>query len=258
MENKINTINHSKEIVILEINNPPVNALSSDLLLELRDKLIKINKSKAIQVVIITSSLIHFSAGADLKERSIMDNKTVNNALDLFNDSFNLIERSTKITICALNGYVLGGGAELSLCCDFRLGSEDMIFGFPEVSIGIIPGAGGTQRLAKLIGIANAKYLIMTAEKINSKTALQFGLISNVCKRNKLIFESIKLSNKILSNAPIALINAKKAINSLYNTNIDYELKNERKYYNRTINTADRKEALNAFNEHRKPKWRNK
>ena len=83
-------------------------------------------------------------------------------------------------------------------------------------------------------------------------------MISNVCKRNKLIFESIKLSNKILSNAPIALINAKKAINSLYNTNIDYELKNERKYYNRTINTADRKEALNAFNEHRKPKWRNK
>ena len=115
-----------------------------------------LESNKAIRVVILKSDIDHFSAGADLKQRSIMNEEAGVDALNAFRECFSDIENSTKITICSINVYCLGGGAELSLCFDFRIASDDSIIGFPEVSIGIIPGAGGSQRLPRLIGLSNA------------------------------------------------------------------------------------------------------
>ena len=240
----------------LSINRPPVNALSFDLLLELKNNLISL-KDKKIRVLIISTCNDHFSAGADLKERKIMSKKDSGNALDNFNDCFNLLENFYSPVICAINGFCLGGGAELASACDIRLGSEDAMIGFPEVSIGIIPGAGGTQRLPKIIGLPNAKYWIYTAKKFTAQEAFEYGFLNFLTKKEELINKSINIANSIISNAPIAVCAAKKAINNGYNKDIDSALDNERMSYNVALNTKDRDEALDAFLNKRKPIWRN-
>ena len=250
--------NINNEICIIKLNRAPVNALSFDLLKELKEYIIKINSNKNIKVLIIASNIKHFSAGADLKERKILSLNDSELALDNFNDCFNIIENFSRPVICAINGYCLGGGAELALACDIRIGSRDCIIGFPETSIGIIPGAGGTQRLPKIIGISNAKYWIYTAEKFNATEAKNVGFLNFVVNKNKLLDYSIDIAKKILLNAPIAVKCSKSAINNGYGTSLNKGLNVERKSYKIALNTSDRNEALNAFNEKRNPKWENK
>ena len=253
------TIKRNDGVLIIELNRAPVNALSFNYLKEIKSEFLKAEKDNNIHIIIMRSNLKHFSAGADLKERSIMNSKESQKALDNFNDCFNIIENSNKITICAINGYCLGGGAEMALSFDIRLASEDAIIGFPEVSIGIIPGAGGTQRLQKIIGYSNSKYWIYTAKKFNSLESKEYGFINFISKNKIELFkESESIANKILGNAPIALKSAKKAINDGYYMNIVNGLKSERNNYNVSVNTDDREEALDAFINKRKPKWRNR
>ncbi|MDC1051011.1 enoyl-CoA hydratase-related protein [Candidatus Marinimicrobia bacterium] len=244
-------------ICLLSLEKSPVNALSYDLLLSLNNVFKDINNDKNIRVVILKSSLKHFSAGADLKERKIMSKSKSGDALDNFNNCFNTIESISKPTICIINGYCLGGGAEMALSFDFRIGLEDCIIGFPEVGLGIIPGAGGTQRLPKILGISNAKYWIYTAKKFNSTKALEFGFLNFVSNKKSSLNMAISLANEIISNAPIAVSSAKKAINTGYNLDIESGLLEERECYKISLNTKDRDEALDAFINKRKPKWSN-
>ena len=244
-------------ICFLQINRPPVNALSYNLLKELRIKLIKL-QNENFRILIIGTENPHFSAGADLKERKIMSKEESGDALDNFNDCFNTLDEFSKPVICLINGFCLGGGAELAASCDIRIGADDSIIGFPEVSIGIIPGAGGTQRLPRIIGISNAKYWIYTAKKFNAQESYDYGFLNFITTKDNLNKFSIKLANEIIKNAPIAVSSAKKAITKGYNKNINIGLIEERKAYEISLNTQDRDEALSAFNEKRLPIWRNK
>ena len=246
-------------ICFLKINRPPVNALSFELLYDLKSLINKLSSDNTLNVLIIGTDNKHFSAGADLKERRIMSIDDASEALDNFNDCFNAIEQFHKPVISALNGYCLGGGAELALSCDLRVGSNDCIIGFPEVSIGIIPGAGGTQRLPNIIGLSNSKYWILSAKKFTSKEAYNYGFLNFVTSNEDLHKQSIKLATRIAMNAPIALTSAKLSINDsiLENCMID-KLKIERNYYNKCLNSKDRIEALDAFINKRQPKWENK
>ncbi len=257
MNDVIHTTIDEQGICIISLNRKPVNALSYDLLNDLKKIFIKLNANISIRAVIIKSDLDHFSAGADLKERKIMSKDDAGTALDNFNDCFNAIESLNVPTICLINGYCLGGGAELSLACDFRIASNDALIGFPEVSIGIIPGAGGTQRLPKLIGLSNAKYWIYSALKFKAEDALSYGFVNFICVSSELLERGIDLANKIIKNAPIAIKSSKKAINEGYNMSIKDGLKVERNNYNISLNTKDRDEALDAFINKRKPNWKN-
>ena len=244
-------------IGILTLARAPLNALSSDFLIDITNKMKDIPKSKC-RVLIINSGLDNFSVGADLKERKIMSKSQSKEALNIFNDCFNSIEDLDIPTICLINGYCLGGGTELSLSCDIRIGSNDTIIGLPETSIGIIPGAGGTFRLPRIIGLQNAKYWIYTAKKFNSEEAKNFGFLMNNVDKDKLLDSGLSIANDILKNAPIAVKSSKKAINSsLYEKNRNCTLKNERDNYNKSLNTKDRDEALDAFINKRKPVWNN-
>mgnify|MGYP006111050289 FL=1 len=247
----------SNNICIISLLRAPVNALSFELLLSLKKIFKQIDCDDSIRVVIIKSSLNHFSAGADLKERKIMSKDDSGRALDNFNDCFNVIENLSKPTICIINGYCLGGGAEMALSCDFRIGERDCIVGFPEVSIGIIPGAGGTQRLPKIIGISNAKYWIYTSKKFNCEESYNYGFLNFISDKDKSLKMAISIANDIIDNAPIAISSAKKAINNGYNSDIKKGLDAERKSYKISLNTKDRDEALEAFITKRKPVWSN-
>jgi len=257
MNNHISYKVNKDGICFVELNREPVNALSFDFLKSIKNTFISINNNKSVKVVILKSSLTHFSAGADLKERKIMSKNEASKALDNFNDCFNTIENLHQPTICLISGYCLGGGAELSLAFDFRIGSDDSLIGFPEVSIGIIPGAGGTYRLPKIIGFSNAKYWILTAKKFNSKEAKSFGFLNFCVDKENLDVFATNLALDIIANAPIAIRSAKKAINQSFNCKIDDGLKIERKNYKVSLDTKDRDEALKAFIEKRKPVWNN-
>ncbi len=236
----------------------PVNALSFDLLRDLKNLFLEFNTNNKIRIIIIKSSVKHFSAGADLKERKIMSLTDASKALDNFNDCFNVIENCKYPTICVINGYCLGGGAELALACDLRIGNENSIIGFPEVSIGIIPGAGGTYRLPKVIGYSNAKYWILSAKKFNSTQALKYGFLNFVFDDKLIKLETNKIAASIISNAPIAISSSKKSINKNFNKSLKEGLSIERECYNIALNSEDRNEALDAFINKRKAIWKNK
>ena len=146
----------------------------------------------------------------------------------------------------------------MSLCFDLRIASESAIIGFPEVSIGIIPGAGGTQRLPKLIGLSNAKYWIYTAKKFTAKECLDYKFINFITINQDLDLFTLKIAKEIIENSPIGVRCAKVAIDKGYSKSIKDGLKIERKEYNKSVDTEDRTEALSAFVEKRKPIWRNK
>ena len=246
-------------ICTLKINRPPVNALSYDLLNDLSLTVSLLDCDEKVKCLIICTDNKHFSAGADLKERKIMSKNDATDALDNFNLCFNTIESFENPVICAINGFCLGGGAELALSCDIRIGSEDSIVGFPEVTIGIIPGAGGTQRLPKTIGLSNSKYWILSGKKFNSTEAIDYGFFNFVKSKDELLDFSIEIAKQIIVNAPIAIKSAKSAINEGTEiSNINKKLELERMYYNTCLDSEDRLEALDAFYNKRKPKWENK
>ncbi|MAZ61294.1 MAG: enoyl-CoA hydratase [Candidatus Marinimicrobia bacterium] len=247
-----------KHIGCLTLSRSPFNALSSDFLLQIQNIIKDISKNLDCRVLIIKSSLDNFSVGADLKERKIMSKLESHKALDIFNNCFNSIENLNIPTICLVNGFCLGGGTELALSCDIRVVSYESQIGLPETSIGIIPGAGGTFRLPRVIGVQNAKYWIFTAKKFTGKETINYGFAINCVKFSNLFDEGMSIAKDILKNAPIAVKSAKKAINmSLFETNRDQCLKAERNNYKITLKSKDRDEALDAFLNKRKPNWNN-
>ena len=170
-------------------------------------------------------------------------------------DTFSMFEDIPKPTIAAINGYAFGGGLEMALACDIRIASENAIMGLTETSLAIIPGAGGTQRLPRIVGKAWAKELIFTARRITAKEALNIGLITHMVAKEDLLKEALKIAEEISANGPIAVAQAKFAINRGTEVDIKTGLEIESKAYEVVIPTKDRVEALKAFKEKRKPKF---
>ena len=196
-----------------------------------------------------------FCAGADIKERA---GNQITGA-DYFvaqkatHDLFRNIEEFEKPVIAAINGVALGGGLEIALCCDIRIASENARVGLPEIKLGVIPAAGGTQRLPRLIGEARAKELILTADLVDADTALRLGIVSRVVPQGELMASALSLAQRIAEHPPLAVRFAKRAINRGMQTDLDSGLEYERYAAAMIIDSEDRKEGMRAFVEKRKP-----
>lgn len=248
-------LNVEKHLAFITINHPEqLNCFDLEALTQLEEVIDEIKFNKNIRAVIITGAGEKaFSTGADLRERRTLSEKDVRRNVNLIRDVFSRIEELPQPTIAAVNGYAFGGGLELALACDLRIAVKEAIMGLTEVSLGIIPGAGGTQRLSRLIGISKAKELIFTARKISAEVARDFGIVNKVVESEQLLSASVELADEIIKNAPLAVTQAKFAIH--YGSNVDLKtgLAIESKAYEVIIPTKDRLEALEAFKEKRTP-----
>lgn len=216
---------------LVTLNRPEqLNCFDYETLIECEEIVEAISMDRDIRAVIFTGAGEKaFSAGADLKERRTLTEKEVRRNVRKIREVFTAIEELPQPTIAAINGYALGGGLELALACDFRYASQTAKLGLTEVSWAIIPGAGGTQRLTRLVGISKAKELILTARRVEAEQAEKIGLVNKVSEPDKLMEEAIELADEMMKNGPLAVIQAKHAINHGSNTDVHTGLAIEQK-----------------------------
>ncbi|OLN21273.1 hypothetical protein BTO30_15815 [Domibacillus antri] len=247
-------------IGIVQLHNPKrANALSAFLVNDLQETVRDIAADESLQAVIFTGGESKsFCAGADLKERQAMNEEEIRSYVTQLRNTFQEIAELPVPTIAAVKGLALGGGCELSLACDIRVIEEDALIGLTEVSWGIIPGAGGTQRLTQLIGSGMAKKLIFTAAKLRAEEAVRIGLAEEICKAGELELKALKIANLISANSGHAVRLAKAAIHGLLEDQMKHGLEKEWAMYQETIPHRDRLEGLAAFQEKRTPDYRKK
>jgi enoyl-CoA hydratase len=206
--------------------------------------------------VIITGNEQAFAAGADIKQMA--DKTTIDMLMGDQLSTWDQVKKTRKPIIAAVSGYALGGGCELALMCDMIIASETAKFGQPEIKLGTIPGAGGTQRLTKALGKAKAMELILTGRFISAEEALRFGLINKIVPVELLLHEAKTLALDIAEHSPIAVALAKDAINRSFETNLEEGLRSERKNFYLTFSSEDKKEGMAAFIEKRKAVFKGK
>ena len=241
------------QIGIITINRPKaLNALNSAVLDEL-DKTLDAVDQEAIRCLILTGAgEKSFVAGADIGEMSTLTKAQGEAFGKKGNDVFRKLETFPIPVIAAVNGFALGGGCEISMSCDIRICSENAVFGQPEVGLGITPGFGGTQRLARIVGSGKAKEMIYGARNIKAEEAYRIGLVNNVYPAEELMPAAKKLASTIARNAPIAVRNCKRAINEGIQVDMDQAIVIEEKLFGSCFETCDQKEGMNAFLEKRK------
>ncbi|MET3655782.1 enoyl-CoA hydratase-related protein [Sporosarcina psychrophila] len=247
-------------LAFVTLNRPgAMNAFNYDMLVELGQITESIRINPDIRAIIFTGSGDRaFSVGADLKERKTLTDLQVKRNLYKIGEVFSSIENLPQPTIAMMNGFAFGGGMELALACDFRIAADTALMGLTETGLAIIPGAGGTQRLPRLIGEAKALELILTARRMSAAEAHSYGVLTKIATPENLVQETADFADSILANGPIALQQAKFAIKHGMNVDLQTGLAIERKAYELTIPTEDRIEALNAFSEKRKPVFKGK
>lgn len=242
------------EVAVVTINRPKsLNALNSETLAELNALFTEIQNRKDIRVVILTGSGAKaFVAGADISEMvnaSAAEGRTMGL---LAKEAFCKLENMPQVTIAAVNGYALGGGCEISMACDIRVAAENAKFGQPETGLGILPGFGGTQRLARLVGKGRAKELIFTCDQIDAQEAYRIGLANKVVPQEELIDYCKAMAAKIMSKGSYAISLAKSAINAGADMDLANGLTMEADLFGLSFATADKKEGMTAFLEKRK------
>jgi methylglutaconyl-CoA hydratase len=243
-------------VVRVTLDRPEAkNALSRAVNLELARLATELGESRAVRVVILSGAGGAFSAGADLKERRGVAAADTGPYVDAISGAITAWAEMPRPTIAAMGGPALGGGLELALACDFRIAAEDAVMGLSEVRLGIMPGAGGTQRLARLIGVARAKELVMTGRRIDARRALEIGLVSRVVPASGLAAAADELAAELAGCAPLSLAMAKQAIDEGIGLPLDQGLALERRCYDVTLASEDRNEGLRAFAEKRPPRF---
>lgn len=249
-----------ESVAYVTLNRPEaMNAFNFQLLLELEQVVEGIRIDPEVRVVVFKASGDRaFSVGADLKERKTLTDSMVLRNLNKINDVFNMIDQLPHPTIAVINGFAFGGGMELALACDFRIAADSAIMGLTETGLAIIPGAGGTQRLPRLIGESKAMELILTARRLPADEALQIGLVTQTASMEALDDTVNAFIDSLLANGPIAIQQAKFAIKNGMMADLRTGLAIERKAYEMTLPTEDRIEALLAFSEKRKPVFKGK
>ncbi|UII32986.1 enoyl-CoA hydratase-related protein [Fulvivirga ulvae] len=251
------TPDYKPYIALIELNRPKeLNALNLQLMGELRDALKALDNDDNVRTIIITGNEKAFAAGADIKQ---MAGKSAVDMLKI--DQFSTwdqIRKTKKPLIAAVSGFALGGGCELAMTCDMIIASETAKFGQPEIKIGVMPGAGGTQRLTKAIGKAKAMELVLTGRFISGEEAMQYGLVNKVVPVEMYMHEAIKLAEEIAQMSPIAAQLAKESVNRSFETHLDEGLTFERKNFYLTFASEDQSEGMQAFIEKRKPEYKGK
>ena len=241
-------------LAIVRLNRPKVlNALNSTVIAELVDALENLDRDPAVRCIILTGNERAFAAGADISE---MADLTI--ADQLQRDQFaawDRIRRVRKPLIAAVSGYALGGGCEVALMCDLIVASETARFGQPEINLGIIPGAGGTQRWAQAVGKVRAMEVCLSGDAITAEQALAWGLVNRVTPADTYLDEARALALKLAAKPPLAVQLVKESVNAVFNDYLDRGLTAERKNFYLLFGTDDQKEGMRAFVEKRKPAW---
>ena len=253
---ELKTLLYEKEgsLRIITLNRPKtMNALDGELVSELIRVLDDIASDGEARVVIITGSEKVFAAGGDIAFMLQAQPLEGEQFVESVKTAFTKIEALSQPVIAAISGMALGGGCELALACDLRLAAEGTIFGQPEINLGIIPGAGGTQRLTRAVGPGWAKHLVMTGLSIDTETAFRIGLVTRVTAREDLMAEAKKLAGLLASKSPVALKAAKSCINLGQNVDLLSGLHYESKSLAFLFSTVDKQEGMRAFLEKRKP-----
>ncbi|MBL7777260.1 MAG: enoyl-CoA hydratase/isomerase family protein [Chitinophagales bacterium] len=246
-----------KHIALIELNRPKeLNALNRELMLDIRDTLRELDDDDNVRVIILTGGQKVFAAGADIKQMATAT------AIDMLNiDQFSTwdqIKRTKKPIIAAVSGFALGGGCELAMTCDMIVASETAKFGQPEIKIGTMPGAGGTQRLTRAVGKVQAMELVLTGKFLSAEDALSAGLINRIVPAELLLDETLVLAREIARQSPVAVKLAKEAVNQAFNSTLDEGLIFERKNFYLTFASEDQKEGMAAFVEKRNPEFKGK
>ncbi|MCM3669377.1 enoyl-CoA hydratase [Mesobacillus maritimus] len=248
----------SDGVAIVTLNRPEAaNALSKKMLIDFQSILAELKLDNEVRVVILTGAGDKaFCAGADLKERRGMTDTEAIQTVRLIGATITEVEALPQPVIAAINGVAFGGGLELALACDLRVGANEAKVGLTETSLAIIPGAGGTQRLPRLIGPGKAKELIYTAQRLTAEEAETIGILEYAVPWAQLMDKAVKLAKAMAKNGPLALVQAKKAINKGLEVDLATGLKIEELAYDVLIPTEDRIEGLTAFAEKRPPEYK--
>lgn len=246
--------NKHEHIALVRLNRPKVlNALSTDLMQELVDCFLELDQNPKVRVIILTGNERAFAAGADIAQ---MASAT---PVDQINDqrfrTWEMLRLVTKPIIAAVNGFALGGGCELAMSCDLIIASDEAKFSQPEIKIGTIPGAGGTQRLTRAIGKSKAMLMVLTGDMIDAKTAYEWGLVAKIVPSITLLQETFEIAKTISDRAPVAVRLAKEAVNKSFEMSLKDGMDFERRNFYLTFSSADQKEGMKAFIEKREPKY---
>ena len=245
----------TRRVGLARINNPKaLNALNSTLVTELMDALAEFDTNDEVGAIVVTGDERAFAAGADIKEMSEAS------AVEMFKrdfiSTFDRIKGIKKPVIAAVSGWCLGGGNELAMSCDMIVASETARFGQPEINLGVIPGAGGTQRLTKALGKAIAMEMVLNNRTLTAEEALQYGLVNRVVPVDKYLEEAMILAGEVGARAPLAVRLGKEAVNNAFESFLADGLADERRAFHFLFASEDQKEGMAAFVEKRKPEWK--
>ena len=243
-------------VAVLTLDRPDaLNALDRELLAALRERLRELADDASTRVVVLTGAGRAFAAGADIKEMAEMTVLQAREWSDFGQECCRLLETMRKPTIAAVNGFALGGGCELALACDLRYASETARLGQPEVNIGVIPGWGGTQRLARATTEGFAKELVLTGRMVEAPEALERGLVNAVYPAEELLERALAVARDLAGKSPVALAYAKEALNRALQGELGEELGHEALLFAALFGTEDQKEGMRAFTEKREPRF---
>jgi enoyl-CoA hydratase len=245
--------NH-EHIALIQLNRPKVlNALSTDLMREVMEALFLLDDDKNVRVIILTGNDRAFAAGADIGQ--MMEATPIDQISDNRFRTWKQFPLITKPIIAAVNGFALGGGCELAMTCDIIIAGDKAQFGQPEIKIGTIPGASGTQRLTRAIGKSKAMLAILTGDNMSAYEAERSGLVAKVVPSETLMQETFEIAKVISNRAPVAVKLAKEAVNMSFETSLKEGMEFERRNFYLTFSSKDQKEGMRAFMEKREPKY---
>ncbi|MEL6476016.1 MAG: enoyl-CoA hydratase [Pseudomonadota bacterium] len=243
---------------LITLNRPKaMNALNSELMKELGEALTKFDADTTIGAIVLTGSEKAFAAGADIKE---MQPKSF---CDVYGEDFitahwEVVTRIRKPVIAAVAGYALGGGCELAMMCDFILAADTAKFGQPEINLGVMPGAGGSQRLTRFVGKSKSMEMNLTGRFMDAEEAERSGLVSRIVPADKLVEDAVATAAKIADKGPLAVLATKEAVNRAYETTLAEGVRFERRMFHALFATEDQKEGMSAFTDKRTPKFKGK
>lgn len=256
MENIL--VSREGAVGVITLNRPKaLNALNSALLSELCEALESFDADASVRCIVVTGSERAFAAGADIKEMAPQSAMDMFKA-DWFAKSCDRIVATRKPVIAAVSGYALGGGCELAMMCDFIIAADTAKFGQPEITLGVLPGMGGSQRLTRFVGKSKAMDMCLTGRMMDASEAERSGLVSRVFPAAELMAETLKIAQKIAEQSLPALMMAKEAVNRSYESTLAEGLRTERRLFHAAFASEDQKEGMAAFSEKRKPAFKDK